>query len=753
MRKLVLFAIPFGIAALLYVYLLSASAGLIFGGAAAVCCLVLSLLRFPKKKMYAILAAGLAAGFLWSAGYELLFLQPAWALDGEQREISLTVCDYPSKTAYGCKLKTELLVGGRRAKVLLYLNGEIPELAPGDTLLVTAKLHKTDPSEDDGDYFSLSSGYALRASGRNAVSTACGKTPLRFYPAVLAQKLRNSLAEAVPEDAVGFLQALTTGNRNGLPEETLNEISDAGFSHVIAVSGMHVSILLGVIYFLTRRSPLLSALLGIPLMLLFAVMTGGSPSVIRACVMQLLLLIAPLLHRDTDWPTTVCTAMLVILLANPNAAASVSFQLSFGAIVGIFLCSERLYSFFSRPTFMQKMLENRLVRVPLFFILSCTATTLGAMLFSVPLIALHFGRVGIYSLLSNLLVLWVISLCFSGGLIVGILGMLLPVLAKPLGWLLAWPVRYILLIARLVSVLPFARLSAETPYVALWLVFSYLFLLLALLQKGHKPFLLAGICILGSAAAALMLTQLDAKFSDFRIAVLDVGQGECVCMQAKEFTAMVDCGGSSGYTAAITARNYLQECADGHLDCLLLTHYDCDHVNGAERLLQTVQVDKLYLPDVADETGTRSTIEAAAAAAGTEIVYVTQNTTVSFHGGTMRMFAPVSYYNDNAASLSVLFSASEYDMLITGDMDIYAEYDLLLKRTLPQVDLFIAGHHGSAGSSSAELLTQIKPKTVIISVGEYNNYGHPSAETLQRFSAVGATVYCTDECGTVVISK
>lgn len=753
MRKLVCFAIPFGIAALVCVYLLSAFWGLILGFVFAVCCAVLCFLKFEKKKMTAIIAAGLAVGFLWCAGYELLFLQPVWTADGQKMQIEATVRDYPTPTEHGCKIETEVRINGRRTKTQLYLNDTVVEAAPGDTIIVFASLHSTDVVQQENEYYDIANGFALRAFGADAAVIPCDKTPLRFYPAVFAQKLRTALSAAVPQDASGFLQALITGDRSGIPKKTLNEISDAGFSHVIAVSGMHVSILLGVIYFLTRKNSLLSALLGIPLIIFFILMTGASASVLRAGIMQTIILLAPLLRRETDGPTTICAALLLILLGNPFAIAGVSFQLSFGAIIGIFLCSARIYSWLTKPEWIKKCLKNKWTRPFFFFICSCLSITLGALLLTTPLTALHFGTIGLYTVLSNLMVLPVISVCFAGGLITGLLGLFWLPGAKLLGWVLAWPVRYILWVAGRVSELPFASITATTPYIALWLLFTYAFLLLAVLLKGKKPVLLMVTCVLVSLGVCLLYLNLDRGFTAFSIAALDVGQGECICMQTPDFCAMVDCGGDNGYEAAKTAKEYLELSASDHLNCLLLTHYDTDHTNGVGKLLSEVTVDTLYLPDVEDSSGRRAEIEAAARSAGTPIVYVTRDITLTFSNGSMRLFAPVSRYDDNSACLSVLFSASEYDMLITGDMDFFSEYDLLLTHRLPDVELFIAGHHGSATSSSADLLAQIKPETVIISVGKDNSYGHPTQEALDRFFSVGAEVYRTDECGTVTVGR
>ena len=181
------------------------------------------------------------------------------------------------------------------------------------------------------------------------------------------------------------------------------------------------------------------------------------------------------------------------------------------------------------------------------------------------------------------------------------------------------------------------------------------------------------------------------------------------------------------------------------------THCDTDHVNGAAALLETLPVAAVYLPDTDFDPENRAALEQAALAAGAELRYVRADTTLSFPGGSLRLFAPVSDRNDNAACVSVLYSVGEYDMLITGDLDTGGEYALLERARLPHVELYVAGHHGSARSSSEALLAAIRPDTVFVSAGR-NQYGLPSAAALARMEACGARVCRTDLCGSLELS-
>ena len=166
------------------------------------------------------------------------------------------------------------------------------------------------------------------------------------------------------------------------------------------------------------------------------------------------------------------------------------------------------------------------------------------------------------------------------------------------------------------------------------------------------------------------------------------------------------------------------------------------------QLLHRLNVDFAYLPVVEDETGIRAQIEAALEEAGAKTVFVSGETTVTFSGGQLRLFPALSGGRNDG--LAILASAGEYDMLVTGDLDMRQEQQLLLTYSLPQVELLLAGHHGAANSTSAALLQTVRPQLVAISVGADNRYGHPrsrdplpqSRPTAQPSAAPTSRVLC-----------
>ena len=214
--------------------------------------------------------------------------------------------------------------------------------------------------------------------------------------------------------------------------------------------------------------------------------------------------------------------------------------------------------------------------------------------------------------------------------------------------------------------------------------------------------------------------------------VLNVGQGESVLISAGGETALVDCGSSNSWiNAGTVAANEINTLGRTELTYLILTHYHSDHANGLETLFSRVDVRRLILPALsgAENQELQQEILDRAAENGTEVTLLQEGETIEMGGVTLRLFPPLGAGGNNEEGLSLLCSCGEFDMLITGDMDSVTEGKLLDYAPLSDVEVLVAGHHGSKFSTGAAFLEALEPEDVVISVGS-NSYGHPAAETL-----------------------
>ena len=517
----------------------------------------------------------------------------------------------------------------------------------------------------------------------------------------------------------------------------------AGFLHVAAISGMHVAFLVGLIQILFGARPVCS-FAGIGLVWFFVFMTGASPSAVRAGIMQTVLVLAPVFRRENDGPTSLLAALALILLGNPFSIASVSLQMSFAAMAGMVLLAEPLSAAMLAALGLG---ENSRLRP----VVSTMAASLAVLAFSAPLSVLHFGTLALYSPLTNLLGLWAVSLCFCGGWLSCLTGMLLLPLGKLLSVPTAFLARYLIALAGLVCRLPHHMLSMQHTEMKLWLLLCYALALLAWrCRAGTRLRVLVPLSLsVLTLAACLASARWRYRSADAVFAALDVGQGACVCVVSGDETLMFDCGGEND--AGETAAAWLEGAGRDRVDLLVLSHLHADHCNGVPMLLELLPVREIILsPDADADEGQLSALTETAERHGTRLTRLTADEERSTQRLKLRMLAPQQEGEENERCIVSVVSAGEYDMVFTGDSLRKAELELLERTTLPDAELLIVGHHGSRTSTDEAFLEAIRPEDAVISVG-WNSYGHPTREVLLKLQTHGCRIWRTDKNGTVEI--
>lgn len=738
MRKLVWFTLGFGIACGISAYFI-ASKLLIF---LPLLCWAAGLLLFRKHyiwKRISVLLLGICAGFFWFSCFQNNYLKPVYDLDGLTQKAQIRCSAYSEKTDYGNRAEARLTIRGKNYPVMVYLDEEItPE--PGTVLSGEFLFRVTAPEGKKESSYYQGEGIFLLAYQKGEPVISHVNLTWTDYPAVLRQRFLKLLEQSLSEDSFAFSKALLLGDSSSLSYDTLTNFSVSGIRHIIAVSGLHVSILFGILGMVTFRKRFVSFLIGFPVLLLFAAMTGFTPSVCRACIMSGLMLLASVLNREYDGFTALAFAGLTLLVVNPLVIQSVSYQLSFASVAGILSLTPGIYRWLQS---LWKVPKERKVysKVIQGFTLS-VSVTLGATVATVPLSAAYFGTVSLVAVLTNLLVLWSVSLIFYGLLVMCLLGLMWPAAGIFFGKILTFLIRYVLLISGLAADFPLAALYTRSPYITAWLVFAYLLLAVFLLQKNKKPFELTS-CLTIGLCCALLASWSEPGRSEVRFTVLDVGQGQCLLMQTEGRTYMVDCGGSTDAIAADAAAETLFSQGISKLDCLILTHLDQDHAGGVANFLSRISVEMLILPPVYSDFQPQAD----------HVLYAWQDMTISSEETNVTVYSSGNPRTGNENSLCILFDTKNCDILITGDRSEFGERMLMRRTDLKDVDVLVAGHHGAKDSTGDALLEKVQPEIVCISVGKENRYGHPNQETLQRLDFYGCDVYRTDLHGDIIIRR
>ena len=709
---------------------------------AAILCL---LIRKKPAVLAFVILLGAAFGFVWMQSYEDHYLARLDGYNGQTVSAEVTVTDYSYETYYGISADGKIQLDGKSYKIRLYIN-DLEELSPGDRLAGQFELQTTTADgAAESDYLQGMGMFLVGYAQEKLRLEKAEELTYRYYPAALRMRILQLLDQCFPGDTLAFARALLLGDTRQLTytEDTAYKIS--GIRHVVAVSGLHISILFSLVYAAVGKRRVLTALLGIPVLILFAAVAGFTPSVVRACTMQCLMILAMLVKKEYDPPTALAAAVLLILLCNPMSVLSVSLQLSVGSMAGIFLFAGRIQNHITAGKIGQavkgKSLRAKVVR----WCVMSVSVTLGAMSLTTPLCAYYFGTVSIVGILTNLLCLWMVSFVFYGIMLSCIVGALWTTGGRLVAGAVSILIRIVKGISGALSGLPFAAVYMCSEYIVFWLILCYCLLGLFLLRRKKRPLVLVASIVL-SLILAIGASCLEPVVGNYLVTVMDVGQGQCVLLRCGDRNYLVDCGGAHGEETADKAATLLLSQGILALDGIIVTHYDADHVNGVEYLMQRVPAAALYLPDAPDNTGFRSELTDAFESS---ICWISTDAQLSDGDWRIVIFAGDAEKAGNESSLSVLFQRQNCDILITGDRSVQMEDALLDRWELPQLELLVVGHHGSASSTGFRLLSQTQPAYAAISVGEDNRYGHPTEQALARLERAGCKVLRTDRDGDI----
>jgi competence protein ComEC len=574
-------------------------------------------------------------------------------------------------------------------------------------------------------------------------------------PARWVDQARSFLRRGLTRTAAGdprvtaVLCAMLLGERGGLDRSTLGTLRRAGLVHLIAVSGLHVGLILVVILWVLRKLPLPTwfSLVAVPVILAgLILLTGGRASVLRAASTAFLAATGRSIGRKGNMVNTLCMAALWMMLLNPAILIDAGFQLSFGATFGIVLGWRRIRTALPLPVF------------PAGPLAISTAAYLG----TAPLLALRFGTLAPISVVTNLfssLLCGVILLC---GYPAAVLAMWTGDGRLP-GSLATLACRVLLRLADHASEIPYGALRVSTPSVIVFICTLAIPLLLA--RENDRPAMVSAVpaAVAFVALTFLHLGQFPAPLRNepLQLVLPDVGQGQAVLLRQGDATILVDAGGSRSRTFDPGERIVCPMLADEgihRLELLAISHEHLDHAGGAAAVLREFEVGQLWLtPGVHAHPLIRSLMDLALSR-GTSIVLAEQGTAWSGIEMRVQVLYPAREDADlaiNDRSMVLVVQTDEHVVILPGDLERNGEERLLqsaafrnVVRTL-DVDVLVTGHHGARNSSTEPFLAKLKPDIALVSAGKRNRFGHPDPGTIERLERSGATVYLTSLDGMV----
>ncbi|HUG39871.1 MAG TPA: DNA internalization-related competence protein ComEC/Rec2 [Longimicrobiales bacterium] len=587
-------------------------------------------------------------------------------------------------------------------------------------------------------------------AGRRGAGQGTGD-PLARLRGAAARRLDGLYGDRAPLAA-----SLLLAQRDGLDREVRDRFARAGLSHLLAISGLHVGLVAGLLMLLAKVArlpggwPAALAALGTVAYVLFL---GAPAAAARAALQVVLLLLAASLQRPARSEALVSAAAVVLLAADPASLLDPGFQLSFAGVAGLLALRRPLLRRL-RPLAGWRVGGVAAGK----WLADGLASGAAATLATAPIVAWHFGRVAPVGIVANLAAIPLVA-------------MLVPALALSLAAAAIWlPAGAFLagagglLLAALDSVATTAAAvpggsMAVAPWTALLWTTAVVVACLATRRLGRVRPLVRVAAASALAAAVLVLSAVRLASDRIEIHVIDVGQGDAIAVRSPAGRwLLVDAGvAGAGFDAGERrVVPYLGIRGVRRLEALILTHPDADHIGGAAAVVRALRPRWVGDPGVhAGKPGYLELLEAAAGA-GIPWVAVREGVELELDGATVEFLHPgspgaaVADANDASVVLRVVYG--EFSALLAGDAPAAVEA-ALIRRLGPglEADVLKAGHHGSSTSTTPELLEATGATLALISAGSGNRYGHPHPAVLARLDAAGLRVLRTDRDGTIVV--
>lgn len=667
------------------------------------------------------------------------------------------------------------------------------EFAPGDMLLVSGTLKCFETSRNEGGFDSRmyykSIGIHYKMTAEDVTVLIRKRQTAGYLLSEFRLKIKEVYEQIGTKEKAGLYSSIVLGDKSSLDGDIKKLYQRNGIAHLLAISGLHISLVGMALYRLLRRagiSYVFSFTAGALFITGYVLMTGNALSGLRALVMCLLMMAAQVLGRTYDILSALCTAAVLFIWNNPYVLYNSGFLLSFSAILGIAVVLPALKRVFLPDRPQSNHVEKRCfintlrdtVKTSFLASFSVTAATL-------PVILNCYYEFPLYSVFLNLLVIPLMPLVMLCSVCAGVTGLF----CKPAGVFLLGTAHFILefyeVLCRTAGKLPYARIVTGKP--KLWQCVVYVLLLalfvglsyfslnfwqkllfntikgesvaeLKKVAENTKTVKRLQIVIL---LAGIMLFMLPKKPS-FEIDMLDVGQGDGIYMMTPEGETYLFDGGSSDEKnlAQNTLVPFLKSKGVARIDYALVSHTDTDHISGIMELMQgdEITVGAVLLPEALKNCDDANYIKFIKIAQDCNIP-VWHVKTGDFVGNsqvTVQCLHPeISYHTDSVNDISAVYRIDygEFSMLMTGDAGMNVENELLEKGVLSPVTILKAGHHGSKSASSEAFLEEIRPQAALISCGVNNRYHHPSEEVIQRLKKMDIQTKVTAQCGQITVKS
>jgi competence protein ComEC len=542
-----------------------------------------------------------------------------------------------------------------------------------------------------------------------------------------------------PSSSVGVTKALLFGETGMIADDTMKAFRELGVVHLLAISGLHVGLIFAILHYCLLRIGVTKesvTWIGIVFLLCYIVLTGASPSVMRASSMLIVILLSRKVASKLRIIDSLCIVFVMLVLYDPYSVFNVGFQLSFMVSYSLVVSSAVILNTSSSIA--------QLVKV-----------TLIAQLSSLPIIIYHFYEFSLMGFLTNLLYVPLFSVI--------VLPLTIIVYFLTVDWLILFH-KFLLDGIQWVSAF-FASFPLSTivmgkpPFLLLIGYLIVIYFVFVLFEK--RKYMLPGLLLLFYGAFHMLLNTYDPHGE---IVFMDVGQGDATLIKLpyNRGTYLIDTGGEVQFPKEEWEERknrfsvgedivvpFLKSKGITSIDTLILTHGDLDHIGGTEAVLGELKVKEVLISPNSEEKGKMKKIMEIARRKRIPVKEARYPYSWAGNKDGLHIVSPQDEeYEGNNDSIVLYGEIGSLKWLFTGDLEEQGEEEFIQTFDLP-IDVLKVGHHGSNTSTTEEFLVETNPSVAVISAGESNRFGHPHPEVLERLKRRGITIYSTGENGAI----
>ena len=627
---------------------------------------------------------------------------------------------------------------------------------------------------------------------------------LFFISNTMFLESKQQLEQTLSSEHANLLLGILFGYTDEISEQNKEAFKSSNLSHILAVSGMHISyIILATTIVVTKTcGKRISPVITIIFIFVYMCITNFSPSVTRAGIMAIIVLIAKITHNKNDICTSISLSLLIILIWNPYLISNAGVLLSYGGTIGILLFQKTIKKIFNNVKSKSKFYKykaNKICIKIIDYIQDILAVSISAQLIIAPITTQIFNTYGVTFFITNFLV----SLIIGPIIIIGFLfiissilyqqfshSIILNLILKLIHKIFKFSIQKLLFLLTQVSkmgkVLPFSNIKVVTLPIWLIIVYYIVILIFNLIYKIKYKKVLSAFdkrvinwknlikhriiknrqkIIVLTIVSIIILCAIKNSSNNLKIHFIDVGQGDSTLITTPNGkNILIDGGGDDNYDVGKNILlPYLLDRGITKIDCMIISHFDKDHVGGLLIILEEIKVDKVIIGKQYQNSEQyekflqiikNKRIQVKQVLKGDKI-NIEKDVKINILFPEKELIIENSLNNN---SLVFKLEYKEFSALFTGDIEKIAEEKLIKlykKNNILKSDILKVAHHGAKTSTTQKFLDAVLPQISVISVGKNNLYGHPSIDTIKRLEDLNIEIYRTDKCGeiTIIIDK